>query len=203
MACKCPLRAPAYSASITTKLSPSILFTFHLSPSKRHRLTTFSLHNSSSLSSPISSRRRPISGVKIQKSKNAIVCSASNQKKRQSLNFKTLFGKKYLWRRILFASRKVRSIILLNVITVVYASNIPVVKEIEAVMDPATFTAVRFVVSAIPFLPFALQSWDDARIRNAGIELGFWVSLGYLTQALGLLTSDAGRASFISMFTEQ
>lgn len=201
MACKCPLRAPAYSASITTKLSPSILFTFHLSPSKRHRLTTFSLHNSNSLSSPISSRRRPISGVKIQKSKNAIVCSASNQKKRQSLNFKTLFGKKYLWRRILFASRKVRSIILLNVITVVYASNIPVVKEIEAVMDPATFTVVRFVVSAIPFLPFALQSWDDARIRNAGIELGFWVSLGYLTQALGLLTSDAGRASFISMFT--
>lgn len=81
------------------------------------------------------------------------------------------------------------------------ASNIPVVKEIEAVMDPATFTAVRFVVSAIPFLPFALQSWDDARIRNAGIELGFWVSLGYLTQALGLLTSDAGRASFILMFT--
>ncbi|KAJ6899108.1 hypothetical protein NC652_025562 [Populus alba x Populus x berolinensis] len=201
MACKCPLRAPAYSASITTKLSPSILFTFHLSPSKRHRLTTFSVHNSNSLSSPISSRRRPISGVKIQKSKNAIVCSASNQKKRQSLNFKTLFGKKYLWRRILFASRKVRSIILLNVITVVYASNIPVVKEIEAVMDPATFTVVRFVVSAIPFLPFALQSWDDARIRNAGIELGIWVSLGYLTQALGLLTSDAGRASFISMFT--
>ncbi|XP_011038630.1 PREDICTED: uncharacterized protein LOC105135456 isoform X2 [Populus euphratica] len=201
MACKCPLRAPAYSASVTTKLSPSILFTFHLSPSKRHRLTTCSLHNSNFLSSPISSRRRPISGVKIQKSKNAIVCSASNQKKRQSLNFKTLFGKKYLWRRILFASRKVRSIILLNVITVVYASNIPVVKEIEAVMDPATFTVVRFVVAAIPFLPFALQSWDDARIRNAGIELGFWVSLGYLTQALGLLTSDAGRASFISMFT--
>lgn len=40
-----------------------------------------------------------------------------------------------------------------------------------------------------------------AETRNSGIELGFWVSLGYLMQALGLLTSDAGRASFISIFT--
>ncbi|KAF9587098.1 hypothetical protein IFM89_039681, partial [Coptis chinensis] len=41
----------------------------------------------------------------------------------------------------------------------------------------------------------------NVHIRTAGIELGFWVSLGYLMQALGLLTSDAGRASFISLFT--
>lgn len=31
--------------------------------------------------------------------------------------------------------------------------------------------------------------------------MGLWVSLGYLVEALGLLTSDAGRASFISLFT--
>lgn len=68
-------------------------------------------------------------------------------------------------------------------------------------MDPAAFTAVRFVVSAIPFIPFILQARDDDHTRNAGIELGVWVSLGYLMQSLGLLTSDAGRASFISMFT--
>ncbi|KAL0380869.1 UNVERIFIED_CONTAM: hypothetical protein Sangu_0151200 [Sesamum angustifolium] len=42
---------------------------------------------------------------------------------------------------------------------------------------------------------------DDVHTRNAGIELGVWVSLGYILQALGLLTSDAGRASFITMFT--
>lgn len=83
----------------------------------------------------------------------------------------------------------------------VVASNIPVVKEVEAIMDPATFTVVRFAMSAIPFIPFVWQARGDVRIRNAGIELGFWVSLGYLMQALGLLTSDAGRASFISMFT--
>ncbi|XP_076895524.1 uncharacterized protein LOC143548171 isoform X1 [Bidens hawaiensis] len=108
---------------------------------------------------------------------------------------------KSLWRRIFFESKKVRSVLLLNVLTLVYASDIPVLKEVEAVMDPATFTVVRFAVSAIPFIPFAWRAWGDVQTRNSGIELGFWVSLGYITQAFGLLTSDAGRASFISMFT--
>ncbi|XP_031374205.1 uncharacterized protein LOC116188887 [Punica granatum] len=54
---------------------------------------------------------------------------------------------------------------------VVYASDIPVLKEVEAVMDPATLCAVHFVI------------------------------LGYLVEALGLLKSDAGRASSISLFT--
>lgn len=68
-------------------------------------------------------------------------------------------------------------------------------------MDPAAFTVVRFAMSAVPFIPFVFRARDDVHTRNAGIELGFWVSLGYLMQALGLLTSDAGRASFLSMFT--
>ncbi|EEF30285.1 conserved hypothetical protein [Ricinus communis] len=66
-------------------------------------------------------------------------------------------------------------------------------------MDPAAFSAMRFVMSAIPFFPFVFQARDDVQIRNAGIELGFWVSLGYLIEALGLLTSDAGRPFFISI----
>ena len=74
-------------------------------------------------------------------------------------------------------------------------------KEVEAIMDPAAFTVVRFTTSAIPFIPFVIRARGDVQTRNAGIELGVWVSLGYLLQALGLLTSDAGRASFIAMFT--
>ncbi|KAK4430313.1 hypothetical protein Salat_1332000 [Sesamum alatum] len=117
------------------------------------------------------------------------------------LSFKSLFGKRASWRRILFTSRKVRSLLLLNAITIIYASNIPVVKEVEAIIDPEAFTVVRFAVAAIPFIPFIIQAKDDVHTRKAGIELGFWVSLGYILQALGLLTSDAGRASFITMFT--
>lgn len=106
-----------------------------------------------------------------------------------------------LWQKALFSSNKMRSILLLNAITIVYASDIPVIKEVEAIMDPAAFSAVRFIMSAIPFLPFVFRSRGDVQTRNAGIELGFWISLGYLLEALGLLTSDAGRASFISLFT--
>ncbi|XP_028061181.1 uncharacterized protein LOC114264681 [Camellia sinensis] len=97
--------------------------------------------------------------------------------------------------------RKMRSIILLNIIAIVYASDIPVVKEVEAFLDPAAFCAVRFSMSAIPFFPFVFRARNDVQTRNAGMELGLWVSLGYLVEALGLLTSDAGRASFISLFT--
>ncbi|KAK3421538.1 hypothetical protein EUGRSUZ_G02179 [Eucalyptus grandis] len=110
-------------------------------------------------------------------------------------------GKRPPRRRMLFASKKVRSIVLLNVVAFIYASNIPVVKEVESVTDPAVFNVVRFAVSAIPFVPMVIRSWDDVQTRNAGIELGIWVSLGYLMQALGLLTSDAGRATFLSMLT--
>ena len=83
----------------------------------------------------------------------------------------------------------------------VVASNIPVLKEVEAVVDPAAFTVVRFAVASVPFLPYAWRARGDIQTFNSGIELGLWASLGYLMQALALLTSDAGRASFISMFT--
>ncbi|PIN10240.1 hypothetical protein CDL12_17173 [Handroanthus impetiginosus] len=106
-----------------------------------------------------------------------------------------------LWKKLLSGSKKFRSIILLNVITVIYASNIAVIKEVEAFTDPAYFSAVRFAVSTIPFLPFIFRARNDVGTRNSGLELGLWVSLGYLSEALGLLTSDAGRASFISLFT--
>jgi hypothetical protein len=60
---------------------------------------------------------------------------------------------------------------------------------------------VRFVLAAIPFVPFAVGAFGDRRVRAAGLELGVWVSLAYLAQAIGLLSSDAGRASFITAFT--
>ncbi|XP_073144620.1 uncharacterized protein [Henckelia pumila] len=114
---------------------------------------------------------------------------------------KSLVGKRALWRRIFFVSKRVRSIILLNCLTVIYASNIPVLKEVESIVDPDVFGILRFSMTAIPFIPFVLRASNDAITRKEGIELGFWVSLGYTMQALGLLTSDAGRASFISMLT--
>ncbi|XP_028759054.1 uncharacterized protein LOC114717970 [Neltuma alba] len=220
--CSDPFSLSSYpSSSLSSSSSAytsSFLHSFHTAYTKRHRLIASSLPRpppSSSPSSPSNSGLRlskpgksDVSGSERRKLSNTarrdVSSSISSQiesQKQEHPSYKTFFSKRSLWRRILFASKKLRSIILLNVITIVYASNIPIVKEVEAIMSPAAFTVVRFTVSAIPFIPFILQARGDARTRNAGIELGFWVSLGYLMQALGLLTSDAGRASFISMFT--
>ncbi|KAK6134140.1 hypothetical protein DH2020_032090 [Rehmannia glutinosa] len=216
MAAPSPRRWPINYAA-TTSLHSSTIFPLYYT--KRSRFITWSSSFSSSSSSSscgcaviIASsngrkrlRRKSLGTITVDSdSENNEVLSSSSTSSvfnGKRLTFKSLFGKRALWRRIFFASQKVRSIILLNVITIIYASNIPVVKEVEAIIDPEAFTVVRFAVAAIPFLPFVFQARDDTHTRNAGIELGFWVSLGYILQALGLLTSDAGRASFLCMFT--
>ncbi|GLT99828.1 hypothetical protein SLE2022_172410 [Rubroshorea leprosula] len=202
-----PWKAPPTNSTLKlSNFSPksSNYFSLH---TRRRRFITFSLENASSSSSADSNKSvkieisSPKPAVVPKKVENDVPLPSSRNPTKQTLSFRSLFGKRILWRRILFVSKKVRSIILLNAITVVYASTIPVVKEVEAIMDPAAFTVVRFMVSAIPFVPFVLRAQADVHTRNAGLELGVWVSLGYLMQALGLLTSDAGRASFLSMFT--
>ncbi|XP_027907862.1 uncharacterized protein LOC114167104 isoform X1 [Vigna unguiculata] len=183
------------------------------SRAKRHRSASCSMHGQSPRHSSSPVTPNPCHGS----NKPVILDSSSdptpeNENTRsdkdpnrlsQTRSCNSVFGfrNRCLWRKILFPSRKVRNIIMLNVTTFIYASNIPVVKEVQAVMNPAAFTFVRFALSAIPFIPFVVRGWGDSFTRNSGIELGIWVSLGYLMQALGLQTSDAGRASFLSMFT--
>ncbi|KAM7277348.1 hypothetical protein ACFE04_019214 [Oxalis oulophora] len=171
---------------------------------KRPRFITFSSSSSNTNNNSHNSKPKHINSL--TKTTSTTVNLITNKPKSLCLKlnpvrFKSLFGPGSFSRKILFASKKIKGVILLNLITIVYASCIPVVKEVEATVDPAAFTVVRFAVSAIPFIPFIYRARKDVSPRNAGIELGFWVSLGYLMQALGLLTSDAGRAAFISMFT--
>ncbi|KAK9115302.1 hypothetical protein Syun_022099 [Stephania yunnanensis] len=187
------------SSSITLSIfpTPSILSFSTTKRPKRTPATPYianlSIEHNSSSSNVNKSDLKSNPPTQIGKSvgEGELVVGLPNLGRRRSDWRRELFGKRPLWSRIFFASKKVRSIILLNIITVVYASDIPVVKEVEAVMDPSAFTVVRFALSAIPFLPFVFQARNDVKTRNAGVELGFWVSLGYLMQALGLLTSDA------------
>ncbi|PAN24196.1 hypothetical protein PAHAL_4G164500 [Panicum hallii] len=97
--------------------------------------------------------------------------------------------------------RKARSVVLLNLVTLIFASNISVVKEAETLLDPDLFNMLRFTIAVIPFAPLLLKSLRDMRILVRGVELGLWVSMAYLAQAVGLLTADAGRSSFISALT--
>ncbi|RWW07196.1 hypothetical protein GW17_00029433, partial [Ensete ventricosum] len=95
-----------------------------------------------------------------------------------------------LWARIFFASKKVRSIILLNVLTVIYGTliglgpsllaksyliDIPVLKEVEAIMEPASFNMVRFVVIVVPLVDGMLGAavpaliWSGAVVSLIGV----------------------------------
>jgi drug/metabolite transporter (DMT)-like permease len=99
-------------------------------------------------------------------------------------------------------SPRVRGLVLLWALVALVATNWVLVKDAGG-LDPLVFCAARFACAAaffLPFLPEALRE-ETGELLPAGIELGLWTSAGYLTQAIGLSTTDASRASFISTFT--
>ncbi|XP_044960484.1 uncharacterized protein LOC123411579 isoform X3 [Hordeum vulgare subsp. vulgare] len=105
------------------------------------------------------------------------------------------------WKATSLVPRRARSVILLNLLVLIFASNISIVKEAQTMLDPDLFNIIRFTIAAIPFVPFLLKSLRDMHVVIRGVELGIWVTLAYLTQSIGLVTADAGRASFISALT--
>ncbi|EXB53964.1 hypothetical protein L484_022932 [Morus notabilis] len=48
-----------------------------------------------------------------------------------------------------------------DILLVQETSSIPVGKEVEGIVDPASFTVVRFALSALPFNPFVLRAQDN------------------------------------------
>ncbi|KAI4975704.1 hypothetical protein ZWY2020_049311 [Hordeum vulgare] len=99
-------------------------------------------------------------------------------------------------------ARRARSVILFNLLVLVFASIISIVKEAPTMLDPDLLNITRFTIAAIPFVLFLLKSIRDMQVVIRGVELGIWVTLAYLTQSIGLVTADAGRASFISALTK-
>ena len=114
---------PSSSSSL---FNPSIFFSFHTTPPKRPRI--FSLHHSSSssYSKPKQRLTKSVDSDDSTSQPNTLSASPNSRSKTRSpLSFKSLSGKRSLWRRIFFASKKLRSIILLNVITLVYGNFAP------------------------------------------------------------------------------
>ena len=98
-------------------------------------------------------------------------------------------------------SPRVRGLILLNILVLLCGANWVVLKETETVFDPFTFAALRFTLAAVVFSPWVSDAVKDRTILRGGLELGLWSALAYMTQSVGLETSDASRASFLSTFT--
>ena len=98
-------------------------------------------------------------------------------------------------------SPRVRGLVLLNILVLLCGANWVVLKETEDFFDPFTFAALRFTLAAAVFSPWVKDAAQDSIILRGGLELGMWSALAYMTQSVGLVTSDASRASFISTFT--
>lgn len=99
-------------------------------------------------------------------------------------------------------SPRTRGLIMLNVLVLLVSTNWVVIKESEAAFDPFAFAFLRFSVASVALSPFLLQlTSKSSTLVKAGVELGLYTAAGYLLQSLGLESTDASRASFISTFT--
>ncbi|CAI5506782.1 unnamed protein product [Closterium sp. Naga37s-1] len=93
-------------------------------------------------------------------------------------------------------------LIVLNVVTMLYATNTTIVKGAEeAAGGPLQFCLGRFAIAALALSPLLPAALSNPAVRRCGIEMGLWTSLAYLSQAFALITTGAGRVSFISTFT--
>mmetsp|Transcript_19189 Transcript_19189/g.55785 ORF Transcript_19189/g.55785 Transcript_19189/m.55785 type:complete len:369 (-) Transcript_19189:778-1884(-) len=73
-------------------------------------------------------------------------------------------------------------------------SNFPLVKILEENYAESSVAAVRFLLA---FLPFALWTPCEVPVALAGAEIGLWCSAGYISQAIGLSQTSAGKGAFI------
>ncbi|CAM9730216.1 unnamed protein product [Chrysoparadoxa australica] len=91
-----------------------------------------------------------------------------------------------------------RGVLLL--VTALWGSNFAVIRLIEGggagtAVDSSVFAACRFGISSLATLPFLVNISKPA--LKAGLEVGFFIALGYLGQSLGLETTTANKGAFI------
>lgn len=89
---------------------------------------------------------------------------------------------------------------LLLLVAVIWGSNFGALKYLDTCgVDVSILTTMRFFLATLSLTPF-LWKQPPALIK-AGLEIGLWVTLGYITQAIGLQTTDASKSAFICSLT--
>jgi drug/metabolite transporter (DMT)-like permease len=106
------------------------------------------------------------------------------------------------------------SILLLNMVAVIWGTQHAVIKMVVNDSQAAPFTLLRFGLAALiasPYLPglsllsgqnssLTYADVDTFQLKNAwrwGAELGFWMFLGFSLQAIGLASTTAQRSGFL------
>lgn len=92
------------------------------------------------------------------------------------------------------------SVLLLNVVAVIWGSQHPVIKMVVDDCDASAFTLVRFcfaaIIASIFAPPWNVNDNTDGNVEDAtsklkltwrwGAEMGLWMFLGYAFQSIGL-----------------
>jgi drug/metabolite transporter (DMT)-like permease len=84
----------------------------------------------------------------------------------------------------------------LNLLTLLWGTTFVVVKEAVETMPASALVFLRFLVASLFFLPWLVRLPRGA--FGPGMELAFWLLLGYASQAIGLQYTSASRSAFIT-----
>jgi len=108
----------------------------------------------------------------------------------------------------LFQDLPPKSVLLLNMVAVLWGSQHAVIKTVVQDSDAGAFTLLRFGLAALiaaPYTPGLSSFWkneskDDEDIETIwrwGAEMGFWMFLGFSFQAIGLEFTTAQKSGFL------
>jgi hypothetical protein len=94
------------------------------------------------------------------------------------------------------------AILLLNLVAIIWGSQHAIIKICISDIDPSTFSLVRFFFGALLATPawlrssgnssrqkeneFKMSSTNSQVVARWGLEMGFWMFLGYAFQSIGL-----------------
>lgn len=80
-------------------------------------------------------------------------------------------------------------------------ANFPLIHMTEAQLAPADVSLLRFGCALLPFVPSLMSRLSEHGRQDytmvPGLEIGFWCSIGYVTQAIGLSQTSPARGAFI------
>ena len=90
----------------------------------------------------------------------------------------------------------VLGLLALNLLTLIWGTTFVVVKGAVEGMAPSLLILLRFGVAALFFLPWLFRL--PVGVFGPGMELAFWLFVGYASQTLGLAHTSASRSAFIT-----
>ncbi len=97
-----------------------------------------------------------------------------------------------------------RADLALVLITAIWGSTFIIVKNALDSVGPLLFVATRFWVASLPLALLVWMRRDKVRhagsnaILRDGLVTGLFLTLGFVTQTIGLQTTEAGKAAFIT-----